>query len=87
MKSLVLTFIYINLMTSIGNNYAPLAQMISSKHDNNVINQWLNAWKDEVIFQPKEIVCDNGLALLYSLCETFNDCTWKEYLATCLGIL
>lgn len=61
---------------------APIAQMISEKHDVNMISYWLGEFLKEAP-TPDEAVSDYSLALLNAMCLSFNKRTLKTYVTDC----
>jgi len=46
--------------------------MVSEKHDNVCILKWLINWINSDVKKPNETVCDNSLALLSSVVQSFT---------------
>jgi len=49
--------------------------MVSEKHDNICISKWLVNWINSDVKKPKETVCDNSLALLSAVVQSFTQYT------------
>ncbi|KAL7304442.1 hypothetical protein TKK_0003238 [Trichogramma kaykai] len=79
-------FLY-QLLTKVNNQYASLAQRISSKHDTNSISYWMKSFFDCVENLPVEFISDGSLALLNGASLALNKCTYKFYLRKCLQVL
>lgn len=49
-----------------------VANMLSEKHDTNIISYWLSEWRKDVGESPKEIVMDHSMALLSASAKAFT---------------
>ncbi|KAL7301504.1 hypothetical protein TKK_0005940 [Trichogramma kaykai] len=72
------------IISKFDNTYAPLFQMACARQDTNVITAFINEWANLIELKPREVTTDMSLALLNSICLSFNKCTYKSYLNTCL---
>lgn len=50
----------------------PVLQMISEKHDTNILTYWLREWLRMGAVCPKEVVTDYSFALLNAVTLSFN---------------
>lgn len=62
----------------------PLFQMISEKHDTNMLNYRMQEWIRSGAPIPKQVVVDYPLALLNAACAAFNNVTLKMYINACI---
>lgn len=65
----------------------PVVQMISEKHDTNILTYWLREWLRSGAICPKEVVTDYSFALLNAVALAFNNCDLGTYVENCLTIL
>lgn len=63
-----------------------LCQMLSEKHDANIIEYWLKEWKKSVPV-PREVITDFSFALLNGVTSAFNKGHLSTYIETCLQCL
>lgn len=75
-------FLY-NITIRIGEEIFSICQMISSKHDNETIRDWLLAWLRSGASTPYGCVVDCSFALLIAVCKAFNLCHYLKYLNDC----
>ncbi|CAH1113199.1 unnamed protein product [Psylliodes chrysocephalus] len=65
-------------------NQYPVTSMLSEAHNSVAIYTWLAHWIKNGAENPKEIVCDMSLALLYAIILAFTSCkTLEQYLQIC----
>lgn len=57
--------------TGTGQQYS-VSNMLSEKHDTNIISYWLSEWKKDVGESPKEIIMDHSMALLSASAKAFT---------------
>lgn len=65
----------------------PVLQMLSEKHDANILTYWLREWLRSGAICPKEVVTDYSFALLNAVALAFNNCDLSTYIENCLTIL
>lgn len=65
----------------------PLFQMLSEKHDANIIRYWLGEWLRFGGTVSHEIITDFSFALLNAVASAFNNCTLSDYIKLCLKCL
>lgn len=65
----------------------PLFQMLSEKHDANIIQYWMNEWLRCGGKIPCEVITDFSFALLNAVTRAFNSCSLPQYIKTCLKYL
>ncbi|KAE9522158.1 hypothetical protein AGLY_017418 [Aphis glycines] len=65
-----------------------VTNMVSEKHNNLCIPKWLLNWINSDIKKPKETVCDNSLALLSAVVQSFTQYTSLQvYIRICSDLL
>lgn len=70
------------------NHSFTVTNMISESHTNNAILNWLLKWISLDVKKPKETVCDNSLALLSALVQSFTQYTsLQAYIRVCSDLL
>lgn len=65
----------------------PVCQIISEKHDTNMLSYWLREWLRTPVPCPSEIVVDYSLALLNAVSLAFNDVNLNTYVEQCMTFL
>jgi len=65
----------------------PILQMISTKHDTNILTYWLREWLRAGASCPREVVTDYSFALLNAVALAFNNCDLNMYVENCMEIL
>lgn len=65
----------------------PVAQMISEKHNTNILTYWLREWVRCGAACPKEVVTDYSFALLNAVAFAFNNCNLHTYVESCIKLL
>lgn len=65
----------------------PVCQMISEKHDTNMLSFWLREWLRTLVPCPSEIVVDYSLALMNTISLAFNDVNLNFYIELCMTFL
>lgn len=65
------------------NNIQPVFQMITEKHDTNLITYWLREIIRHGAPIPPEVDSDYSMALLNATCLAFNERTLKNYVSDC----
>ena len=64
------------------------ANMLSEKHDANIIHYWIKEWQRSGALKPDIVVCDMSLALLSAAAKAFTQySTLNDYLAQCFKLL
>lgn len=58
-------------------------QMLSNKHDNETIRDWLLAWLASGATDPKQVVVDCSYALLIAICKAINKMHYLKFLDDC----
>jgi len=62
--------------------------MLSERHTNKAILNWLSRWLDDDIPQPVECVCDQSLALLSVAVQYFSQySSLHEYVNICANLI
>jgi len=62
--------------------------MISERHTNIAISNWLLKWSSSGIKKPKETVCDQSLALISAIIQSFTQfSSIQEYVRVCSDLL
>jgi len=62
--------------------------MLSERHTNIAISNWLLKWRSCDIKKPKETVCDNSLALLSAFVQSFTQySSLQDYVRVCSDLL
>lgn len=69
------------------NEIVPLFQMLSEKHDANIIQYWLGEWLRSGGTVPNEVITDFSFALLNAVAGAFNNCNLSNYIKLCLKCL
>lgn len=65
-----------------------VTNMISERHSNSAIANWLGQWAACDVPKPKETICDNSLALLSAISQVFTQYSLlKDYVRVCADIL
>jgi len=65
-----------------------VTNMVSEKHNNLCISKWLLNWINSDVKKPKETVCDNSLALLSAVVQSFTQYTSLQvYIRICSDLL
>lgn len=81
-------FLYQGVLTGSYNSHVPVVQMLSKRHDVQVITRWLSEWIRAGAPIPKEAICDFSLALLGALVKALTHCSdLKSYINECAGVL
>lgn len=62
----------------------PLFQMLSEKHDANIIQYWLGEWLCSGGIIPHEVITNFSFALLNAVARAFNNCNLSDYVKLCL---
>jgi len=65
----------------------PLFQMLSEKHDANIIQYWMSEWLRCGGKIPHEVITDFSFALLNAVARAFNSCSLPQYIKICLKYL
>lgn len=65
----------------------PVLQMISEKHDANILTYWLREWLRSGASCPTEVAIDYSFALLNAATLAFNDCNLSTYVENCMKTL
>lgn len=65
----------------------PVLQMVSEKHDTNILSYWLREWLRCGGSCPKEVVIDYSFALLNAVALSFNNCDLNTYVENCMIVL
>jgi len=65
----------------------PVLQMISTKHDTNILTYWLREWLRAGASCPREVVTDYSFALLNAVALAFNSYDLNVYVEKCVKIL
>lgn len=65
----------------------PLFQMLSEKHDANIMQYWMSEWLRSGGTIPREVVTDFSFALLNAVTRAFNNCSLSYYIKICLKTL
>lgn len=69
-------------------NYA-VCHMLSSRHNSNAINYWLQEWiRSDIEKSPASVITDSSMALTHAVCRTFTQYSsiW-EYINVCACFL
>jgi len=62
--------------------------MLSDRHTNKAIANWLARWLDNDVPQPTECVCDQSLALLSAIVQSFTQySSLREYVNVCANLV
>lgn len=65
-----------------------VTNMVSERHSNLAIANWLGQWVACDIPKPKEVICDNSLALLSAITQAFTQySSLQDYVRMCADIL
>jgi len=65
-----------------------ITNMLSERHTNKAILNWLSRWLDNDIPQPVECVCDQSLALLSAAVQCFSQySSLREYVNICANLI
>lgn len=65
----------------------PICQLISERHDTNMLSFWLREWLRTPVPCPPEIVTDYSLALLNAISLAFNNTDLNTYVDQCMTFL
>lgn len=65
----------------------PVVQLISEKHDTNILAYWLREWLRSGIPCPTDIVTDYALALLNAVCLAFETTDLNTYVNRCFAVI
>lgn len=65
----------------------PLFQMLSEKHNANIIQYWMSEWLRCGGKIPHEVITDFSFALLNAVARAFNSCSLAQYIKTCVKYL
>jgi len=79
-------FLY-QAVTAINGKILPLFQMISEKHDTNILTYWIREWLRSGVPCPKQVVTDYSLALLNAVTLSFNNTDLRTYINNCMNML
>lgn len=79
-------FLYV-IVINFEKSALPVYQMLSEKHETELIEFWLKKWIRLGAPKPKEAVCDYSRALISALCLAFNNVTVKSYVNNCFARL
>jgi len=69
------------------NKILPVLQMVSEKHDTNILTYWLREWLRSGASCPNEVAIDYSFALLNAATLAFNDCNLITYVENCMKTL
>lgn len=65
-----------------------VTNMLSERHTNKAIANWLARWLDNDVPQPTECVCDQSLALLSTIVQSFTQySSLREYVNVCANLV
>jgi len=65
-----------------------VTSMLSERHTNIAISNWLSNWIQSDVQKPKETVCDQSLALLSAIVKSFTQYTsLQDYIRICADLL
>lgn len=65
-----------------------VTNMISERHCNIAISNWLSKWTSTDVIKPKETVCDNSVALLSAIVKSFTQySSLQHYVKVCADLL
>lgn len=65
-----------------------VTNMVSERHTNIAISNWLLQWITSDIKKPKDTVCDNSLALLSAMVQSFTQySSLQDYVRACSDLL
>jgi len=77
-------FLYDCVANSERSGLFPVSQMLSERHNTNIIQYWLMEWTRSGAPRPREVVCDFSRALLTTAVRNFtNYFTLDEYADGC----
>lgn len=80
-------FLYEGVM-SIDQHTFTVMYMLSERHDTLSISTWLNRWLRCGVKSPKVVICDQSLALMSVLTQTFTQYkSLEQYLQVCYSIV
>jgi len=79
-------FLY-QAVTVINGKILPLFQMISEKHDTNILTYWMREWLRSGVPCPTQVVTDYSLALLDAVTLSFNNTDLRTYINNCMNML
>lgn len=80
-------FLYEGVM-SIDQHTFTVMSMLSERHDTLSISIWLNRWLRCGVKSPKIVICDQSLALMSALTQTFTQYkSLEQYLQVCFSIV
>jgi len=73
---------------SIDQHTFTVMSMLSERHDTLSISIWLNKWLRCGVKSPKIVICDQSLALMSALTQTFTQYkSLEQYLQVCFSIV
>lgn len=80
-------FLYEGVM-KVNNNSFTVLSMLSGQHDTLSIYTWLKIWLKCGVRVPKDVVCDQYLALMSALVQAFNHYdSLEKYLNVCFSLV
>lgn len=79
-------FLY-QAVTALNGKILPLFQMVSEKHDTNMLTYWMREWLRSGVPYPREIVIDYSLALLNAVTLSFNNIDLRTYINNYMSML
>lgn len=74
-------------VASLDGKILPIFQMISERHDTNILTYWMREWRRSSVPCPKQVVTDFSLALLNAVALSFNNTDLKTYINDCMSML
>ncbi|KAI4476184.1 hypothetical protein M0804_013803 [Polistes exclamans] len=79
-------FLY-QIVTHIDHLIIPICQMLSERHDTNILTFWLFEWISSKARIPLDVVTNMSADLQNSICLAFCNLTYKQYLSNCFQFL